>query len=281
MNETAGLPEPPNRLDAFEAVFQSARLWLLRGIRGRRLLWMLAAILLLGGISYLVGEFADRPHSHVRFLYRGVGTLLLGVVVPACALLLSTAFPWPEAQEGTLTYWQTLPIPRWTTLLGRYLSCWIIGSLLLPLAVLVLYLPLELDPEVRADEFAIAAVAATLLVYPAYLAVFTLLCTALRRGLVIGVVFMLIENSFSFLKGMALQKLSLVFYSRCYVLSSIPDEPSRYQRMGLRNMALDPEMVVAGSYAAIVFVGVILVCTGLAMAVVSTTEYRTKQGGTG
>lgn len=275
------LPAPPARLDSFEAVFQSARLWTLRGIRGRRPLWMLAGVVLLAGIATLVGQLADSPMRETRFFHGAVANLLLGVVVPATALLMSTAFPWAEAQEGTLTYWHTLPIRRWTSALGRYLSSWFVGSLLLPLSAVALYLPLDLPAEVRGQSFLVATIAAVLLVYPAYLALFTLLCTTFRRGLVLGVIFMLVENSFAFFRGLAIQKLSLVYYSRSYVVETIPGDVGRLRERAERSMNLVAPDIASGTLAVVVFTSVAVLLLVASLAMIEVTEYRTKHNDAG
>ena len=105
-------PRPARRrLDAFEAVFQVAQLTTRRTLRGRRLIGTLAFVLLPVALSLLVKSRA-RPNDQEGFFYGMLSIFHFGIAVPVVALTFATQFPWPEAEEGTLTYWFTSPLRR-------------------------------------------------------------------------------------------------------------------------------------------------------------------------
>src|SRR5207249_840736 len=63
--------------------------------------------------------------------------------------------------------------------------------------------------------------ATTLLAYAAYLALFQLVAVVFRRGLILCVVFVLMQLLISFFSGMML-KLTIVYYLRSLLVPSIP-----------------------------------------------------------
>jgi ABC-type transport system involved in multi-copper enzyme maturation permease subunit len=275
MNDV-GKPLVPRgrRLDPFEAVFQVAQLTVKRAFKGSRAFIAVAVVLLPAGIGLLArGGGADAGEQE-EFFYGMLGVYHFGIAVPFVALLFATGFPWPEAEEGTLTYWFTSPVPRWTVLLGRWAASLVVGAVILSLGVVSIGAPLSLRPEAELGGVMRSAVACTLLAYPAYLAGFQLFTTWSRWGLVVGVLFILIENFVSLISG-AIVLVTLLFYVRCFFRPSIPDVS--------RNLARDVFEVyepasVPGSIA--VLIGAALACLALSLLLVSTIEYRGKSAQT-
>jgi predicted PurR-regulated permease PerM len=184
------------------------------------------------------------------------------------ALVFATAFPWPEAEEGTLTYWFTSPIPRWTVSLGRYIAALLVGTVILTVGVFGIGLPLHTRPEADLGQVTRVAAAATLMAYPAYLALFQLVSSVFRKGLAFGVVFIFVENFIALLTGPIVQ-LTLIHYVRSQLSRAIPPDSLR-SAARLVNVA-EP----ASNFAAITaFAGVTVVALGLSLFVVEWIEYR-------
>lgn len=261
------VPRQRKRLDAFEAIYQSGQITLRRSVKGWRLLIAFIVVILPVGLGMLIRSEADaREQEH--YFYGMLSHFHFGIAVPVVAMLLGTAFPWPEAEEGTLTFWFTSPIRRWHVLLGRFLASLILGSVVLPLCVLAIGLPLSTGPEAELGAVMRSAVTTTLLAYPAYLALFQCVATGLRRGLVFCVVFVLLENFISILSG-TIVKLTLIFYVRSQVWPAVP-KTSRILAEKALHMA-EP----ASNFAAVsVFASVAVVALGLSLLMVEMIEYR-------
>jgi ABC-type transport system involved in multi-copper enzyme maturation permease subunit len=256
------------RLDAFEAVFQVAQLTARRALTGWRVWSALGLALLPAALAALVRAGGADEAAQERFFYGMLSLWQFGITVPVSALLFATAFPWPEAEEGTLTYWFTSPVPRWTVMLGRWLASLAIGSVTLAAGVLAVGLPLRTPPGAETEAVMRSALAATLMAYPAYLALFQLVATRFRWGLVSGVVFVFVENFVSLLTG-TIVKLTLIFYVRSLVWPAVPRD-SRGAAGDFLRIA-EP----ASSAAAVTtFAVVAVLALGLSLLLVQFIEYR-------
>ncbi len=266
---TDGIAPPRMRTDAVETVFHVAVISLRRALRGKRILWVLLMVLLPAALSLLIAHVADGGDQEDYF-YSALVLYHFGIAVPATALILATAFPWPECDEGTLTYWFTAPVSRWAVHLGRLIAAYVLGSVTRPLCVLAIGLPL--DPEHAHGESIRAAVTATLLAYPAYVAVFSVLTTITRRGLVIGVVGILIENSLSFFQG-TIQQLTVVHYVRVLLWPSSSRRGRRVldEAFGISEASPTWEAIVV--MASVTVVGLLAT-----LLLVSVTEFRGRHG---
>ena len=259
----------PRRLDAIESIFQVALITMKRTLRGKRMLWIVALLALPSLLAWAVAR--DLPAARQeRFFYETLVFYQFGIAVPAVALLMATSFPWPESDEGTLTYWFTSPVRRWTVHLGRMIASLIVGTLVLPLAVVALALPLNPGDTVDLTGPVRTAATATLLAFPAYLGMFSLTCTWLRRGLIGGVILILVENSLSLVTG-NLARLTMVFYVR----SILWPATSPLGRYVLENSARIEEPA-SSSTAIIVFITVAIVSIAGALLLVEVLEYRGK-----
>jgi ABC-type transport system involved in multi-copper enzyme maturation permease subunit len=256
------------RIDAFETVFQVAQITVRRSLRGWRVLAALAVIALPALLAWVVRSGGADPAKQEHFFYGVLAYYQFGIAAPVIAMLSATSFPWPEAEEGTLTYWFTSPVRRWAVLLGRYMAGLVVGSILLPLAVVALALSLDLAPTADTWGVARAAVTATLLVLPAYLAFFQLVAVLSRHGLVIGVVFVVLENLIALAPGLIV-RLTLVFYVRSMLLPAVPKDAQVGSGavMKLADAATTGESIAA-------FVAVTVVSLGLSLLAVEHIEYR-------
>jgi hypothetical protein len=260
----------PRPLDAFETVWQTALLSVRRGFRGGRFAAAAALVLFPLLLSIPVSLRAS-PRGQEELFYGVLGFYHFGLAVPAVALAFATAFPWPECDEGSLTWWFTAPVRRSAIHLGRFAAAAVVGWTLLPLSVVALVLPLGAGEAARLGSVAASAVGATFLVYPAYVGIFWLVSTLSRRGLALGVVFIVAENTLSFFQG-NVAKLTLIHWVRSMVHPAIPSA-SRGGRADALLHDVVPNSVPA---CVAVFVGVALASLVLSLLLVERIEYRGK-----
>jgi ABC-type transport system involved in multi-copper enzyme maturation permease subunit len=256
------------RLDAFEATFQIAQLMFRRSLRGWRILASAAVVVIPAALAALVRSKAPGPDVQERFFYGTLASYHFAIAVPVVAMLFATAFPGPEAEEGTLSYWFTSPVPRWTVLLGRWCAALVLGSLLLPLAVLALVLPLQLPAGAEVAGIVRVAITSTLLAYAAYLSLFQLVAVGARRALSLCVVFVLVQLLISFFTG-AMVKLTIVYYVRSILIPAIP-KTSLVNAGQLLSIA-DPASVVQ---SVVTLACVAVLALGLSLLLVERIEYR-------
>lgn len=259
----------PRRLDAFETIYQTAALALRRSFRGGRIIVALVLVLLPLTASLPVAHYSALRQQE-EFFYSMLSFYHFGIAVPAVALVFATAFPWPEAEEGTLTYWFTAPVNRWCVHLGRFLAGWVVGAIVLPLSVVAIAVPLDSAPASELGSVAVTSVSATLLAYPAYLAFFWLVATISRRGLAVGVFFILIENFMSIVPSNIVRG-TLIHYVRSMIHPAVP-ATSRMRAEKLLHV-IEP---TATSTAVLTFVLVWFVALVLSLLLVEWIEYRGK-----
>lgn len=259
----------PRRLDAIETIYQTALLSLRRTVRGGRLVTALALVALPLLISLPVAHWG-KARDQERFFYDMLGFYHFGIAVPGVALAFATAFPWPEAEEGTLTYWFTAPVRRWAVHLGRFLAAAVVGAVALPLSVAAITLPLSAAPTAGLQDVAVSAVSATLLAFPTYLAFFWLVATVFRRGLAIGVVFILIENFLSLVPA-NIVKATMIHYVRSFVHPAIPKASRTLADRFLHNV--EPASMTT---AVLTFTALFTVYLVLSLLLVEWIEYRGK-----
>jgi ABC-type transport system involved in multi-copper enzyme maturation permease subunit len=259
---------PRRRLDVFETVWQVAQVTFRRALRGRRLLGAAAVVLLPAAIALLVRWGGADTKEQERFFFQALSKFHFGIAVPVVAMLFATAFPWPEAEEGTLTYWFTSPVRRSGVLLGRYVASLALGWLLLPLCVLAISLPLSTGEDAGVGRVTEVALTSTLLAYPAYLALFQLVATVFRRGLALGVVYAFVEFFVSLLTG-TIVKLTLVHYVRSQLRPAMP----KLDRIRVDDV-LGANEPAANATCVAVFVGVALTALVLSLVLVERIEYR-------
>jgi ABC-type transport system involved in multi-copper enzyme maturation permease subunit len=264
----SGLTERPKRLDAFESVFQVAQLSVRRSFKGWRPFAALLVVLLPAGLALLVSRGGALPQHQERFFYNMLAYYHFGIAVPFVALLFATGFPWPEAEEGTLTYWFTSPVRRWTVLLGRWLASLLVAAPVLCLGVIAIGLPLEVPPEAELGGVMRTALACTLLAFPAYLALYQLLAVVWRWGLILGILFILLENGVSVIQG-AIARATLIYYVRSHLLPAIP-----IASRGLAQKSFNVIEPVTTMESVTMFALVTLVALGLSLLLVERIEYR-------
>lgn len=137
--------------------------------------------------------------------------LHLQFLAPVTGLLFGIGILADEVSGGTLPYMFTRPAPRSSILLAKFSAAVLLGWFAVSLSV---GLMLAVFAGVAPIGFAARAMAATLLVMPAYLAVFALLSALTRWGLLIGILYAFgVEGFLSLIPGMV-KETTLLFYSR-------------------------------------------------------------------
>lgn len=268
--EPAPRIDPPPRLDAVESVFQTAAMSLRRGFRGRRFVFAIVVVLVLPLLVSFPASLRSHPGRHEALFYQLLALYHFGIAVPGVALAFATAFPWPEAEEGTLTWWFTSPVRRWTVHLGRFLAAWVVGTVVLPLSIAAITLPLDLPEAAEAGGVARSAVGATLLAYPAYLAIFWLLATWFRRGLATCVFYVLAENTLSFIQTNAV-RLTMIHNVRGVMRPAVPMTSSSRSQILLPTAEVPSPAVAVVTFAAVTVVALVL-----SLLLVEWIEYRGK-----
>ncbi len=261
---------PLRRLDPAETILQVALVTLQRSLRGGRSLLLLALIVLPAVIAYAIGRGAG-DEKQARVLYETLAFYHFGIAAPATALVLATAFPWPESDEGTLTYWFTAPVRRWAVHLGRIVANLLLGSGTLCLAVLALALPLDPSDAVDVAGPVRTSLTATLLAYPAYVGIFSLLATITRRGMIGGLALILVENFLGVIPAGNVSRITMLLYVR----SLLHPAASPLGQTILEEKAGVATPATAGT-AVGVFLSVTVLTIGLALVFVRTIEYRGK-----
>lgn len=155
--------------------------------------WVLLLVLLLLPLVMvaLVRSFSGLDgEGRLGALTGGLTTLILTGIVPVTALLLAHSALGSEVEDGTIIYLLTKPIPRWNIFLSKYLAVALTASAGCGLATLVAVRVLMggEDSAGLAGGLVIAAVAGGVI----YAAIFLTLTLTSRRGLLIGLVYLMI-----------------------------------------------------------------------------------------
>jgi ABC-type Na+ efflux pump permease subunit len=185
--------------------------------RGKRFLAAAALVALAPLLAVLIRNPAPEP------LVRIVLHLHLAFLLPLLAISLGSGILHEEAEQGTLTYLFTAPVPRAAVVLGKWagaLACgW--GLALLSLGAVFLLSPAELP---GGSGFVRAAFLATILGLPAYLGLFTFLGTLFRHGYIAGLLYCYGFELIVWVMPGAMKRLAVGFYTRSLLEPHIPDK---------------------------------------------------------
>lgn len=189
-----------------------------RAFRGRKIL--VAAVIALG-LAVVVGLAASQSKAPPFELWTLLDVAVLGIGGPLLALALVGGGFGEEIQDQTLVFHLIRPVSRTTVFLARYASGLVPAATLAAAATLVtIFLSgVALSPATTAAVAGISAlgVATVGAVYYALAALF-------KRGLVAGLVYtFVVESFFQFMPG-AIQKLSLTHHIRS-LYHRVADEP--------------------------------------------------------
>ncbi|MCG3135834.1 MAG: hypothetical protein HMLKMBBP_03600 [Planctomycetes bacterium] len=264
----SGPVRPPG---AAKTVLETAAFTLLRTARGKR--WMIAAALvLLPTVIALIVRASDvSPFRQERVFFGLLINLHFKLAVAGTALAFATAFPWPEADDASLTWWFTSPVKRWAVALGRFAAALVTGLVLLPCAALLLKSAVVGRPTSDLGAVARSAALATVVVYPAYLAVFSLVSAWTRRALVIGLVFVVLENFLVALQG-NVARLTMIHHVKSLLAPSITPDIGR---AAWSIVSRDFE-ASAASTSVTALVATTVIALALSLVLVTRGEYRGK-----
>lgn len=154
--------------------------------------------------------------------------LFVRFVVPVLGVFYGTALIADEVDDKTITYLFTRPVPRSAILLGKYLSylaCVVL--LVLPSVVVVYFLVVPIGGSVGQSFPSLVEDLGMLLVgLAAYGALFAFVGAALKRPLIIGLVFAFGWESTVLLIPGYLKRLSIAYYLQALVPHAMPQDSS-------------------------------------------------------
>lgn len=174
-------------------------------LRGKRI-WILGFIALVPALLPVLHMVLVRLFTHVGrfppamdFFKNVVSVLYLHVLLYVLALACGLAIVSDEVEDKTLVHLLLRPLPRWAIVVGRWLSTWLVTSVVLVGSLIALYAlswaaQQEFDVGRRAlDHFNLTILALDCLVFVfalgAYLALFSCVGAWLPHGERWGVVF--------------------------------------------------------------------------------------------
>jgi len=174
------------------------------------ILVILAALPVVLAFGVRVSTGADDP---VRLVTQVLSTLIVTGVVPVVGLLLANAALGSEVDDGTLVYLLTKPLPRWQIVTSKLFTAALLAVAVTAGTTLVSSL-IALggsDPSHLAAGFATGVAVGAVL----YTAVFLALSLITRRGMLVGLIYLIVwEGAFSgFFAG------TRTFSIRQYILS--------------------------------------------------------------
>jgi ABC-type transport system involved in multi-copper enzyme maturation permease subunit len=199
--------------------------------------------------------------------------LFLSFIVPVLGVFYGTSLIADEVDDKTITYLFTRPIRRGAIVLGKYIAYLLCTALVvLPSVMLVYFLviPIRRIPETFPSLVIDLGVLG--LGLAAYGALFTLVGTALRRPLVIGLVFVFGWEVAALVIPGYLRRLTLAYYLQTLVPHAMPagDTVSLLQGAMFRDV---PSPVTSVAW----LVGTVVVCLALAVRVIERREYVLEQ----
>ncbi|MEZ0492755.1 ABC transporter permease subunit [Kineococcus sp. TBRC 1896] len=151
------------------------------------------------------------------------GNLLTGLVVPIVALVLAIGAFGDERDARTLPLLRAVARPRWHTALARFAAAWTATVVVvLPAAVACAVLGVSVNQPAGRVVGGVAL--ATVLTAGAYCAVFVLLSLLTRRGLLAGLAYVVLWETFLAGLAPALRGLSIGSYGRRVASLAIPGD---------------------------------------------------------
>ncbi|WP_432561905.1 ABC transporter permease [Kineococcus sp. SYSU DK003] len=151
------------------------------------------------------------------------GNLLTGLVVPIVALVLAIGAFGDERDARTLPLLRAIARPRWHTLLARFAAAWT-ATVVVCLPAVIACAVLGLSVNQPAGRVVGGVVLATVLTSAAYCAVFVLMSLLTRRGLLAGLAYVVLWETFLAGLAPALRGLSIGSYGRRVASLAIPGD---------------------------------------------------------
>lgn len=185
-----------NKVPAAYPVGALFRLTLVQLLRTRRVFLYVVVLLLPLGFSLYVW-LGPQAYTETLYLWGIIFVVAyLNFIIPFVALFHGTALIGPEHEAQTLAYLVTRPVPRWLTALVKYAAAAVVCIAGVALSMLVAYAVLGLHfgwgPLFEHFRYwlRLAGVAGVALLV--YLALFLFVGMRFRRGVVVGLVFIVL-----------------------------------------------------------------------------------------
>lgn len=195
----------------------------LRGILFRgRTLGFAALPLLVAVVVVVVMAVTSVPgrYSSVATL---TGTLLTGLVVPIVALVLGIGAFGDERDARTLPLLRGTAAPRATNVVARWAAAWV-ATVVVCLPATIACAVLGVSVNLPVLDVVAGVVLATSLTAAAYCAVFVLVSLVTRRGLLAGLAYVVLWETFLAGLAPALRGLSIGSYGRRVASLAVPGD---------------------------------------------------------
>jgi ABC-2 type transport system permease protein len=148
----------------------------------------------LAAVPILLSWFDRTSDTENAFLQEGFPEIVLGVIVPMLALLLAGSVFASDMEEGTAAIILSKPVPRVSILLERYAATAAL-ALALTLGSSLLSVALQWGRASQLPSLLAAAAAAVTLGTLVYAGIFLALSLVTRRGIIIGLMYVLVWES--------------------------------------------------------------------------------------
>lgn len=164
---------------------------------GTRRALLYGVLLLLPPVFSLYVWLGPPSYSETLYLWGIIFVVAyLGFVVPFTALFYGTMLIRPEHEAHTLTYLVTRPVPRWLTVLVKYVSAAVVCVVGVTVSMLVAYVMLGLEfgmaPVVENFRYWFRLAGVSVVALLVYLALFLFVGVRFRRPVIVAVVFIVV-----------------------------------------------------------------------------------------
>jgi ABC-2 type transport system permease protein len=159
-------------------------------LTGKR--WL--ALCALAAVPILLSWFDRMGDTENAFLQEGFPEIVIGVIVPMLTLLLAGSVFASDMEEGTASIVLSKPISRMTILLERFAAT-VLLALALTLGSSLLSILVQWGRAANLGSLMLAATAAVAVGTIVYAALFIALSLVTRRGIIIGLLYVLIWES--------------------------------------------------------------------------------------
>ncbi|PRY13432.1 ABC transporter permease subunit [Kineococcus rhizosphaerae] len=151
------------------------------------------------------------------------GNLLTGLVVPIVALVLAIGAFGDERDARTLPLLRAIARPRWHTVVARFAAAWT-ATVVVSAPAVIACAVLGISVNQPAGRVVGGVLLATVLTSGAYCAFFLLLSLLTRRGLLAGLAYLVLWETFLAGLAPALRGLSIGSYGRRVAALAIPGD---------------------------------------------------------
>lgn len=166
-----------------------------RQLFARRRVWLVVAVIALPLLLTVFYRFAseDQPGDRLVFMLGMYRNIVLGVLLPLTAVIFGALTFGGDVEEGTLVYLLVRPVPRALVVAVKYLVAAVITAAVITGALVLSWAGLR-DPEVTGVILRAFILAATIGA-AIYTAIFAFLGLVTKRGLVVGLLYVIVfEN---------------------------------------------------------------------------------------